>query len=90
MLMTRRVDAGYGSNLGLFGAARGMGLRMQEFARPLLVERQTFWLHLSRRSATPELVERLVKAVEALQRDGSIGRLYQRALQDFGDDAMPA
>ena len=90
MLMTGRVDAGYGSNLGLFGAARGMGLRMQEFARPLPVERQSFWLHLSRRSATPALVERLTKAVESLQRDGSIDRLYQRALQDFGDDAMPA
>ncbi|MDR7268738.1 ABC-type amino acid transport substrate-binding protein [Pelomonas saccharophila] len=90
MLMGRRVDAAYGSNLGLFGAARGLGLRMEEFARPLLVERQTFWLHLSRRSATPELIDRLTKAVESLQRDGSIARLYQRALLEFGDDRMPA
>ncbi|KQV60079.1 hypothetical protein ASC95_00945 [Pelomonas sp. Root1217] len=90
MLMGRRVDAAYGSNLGLFGAARGLGLRMEEFARPLLVERQAFWLHLSRRSATPELVDRLMKAVESLQRDGSINRLYQLALQEFGDDRMPA
>lgn len=89
MLMTRRVDAAYGSTLGLFGAARGLGLRMQEFARPVLVERQTFWLHLSRRSATPELIDRLSRAVDSLQRDGSIQRLYQRALQDFGDDRMP-
>lgn len=90
MLMAKRVDAAYGSNLGLFGAARGMGVRMQEFARPLLVERQTFWLHLSRRSATPALIERLTKAVESLHRDGSITRLYQRALEEFGDDRMPA
>jgi len=89
MLMGRRVDAAYGSNLGLFGAARGLGLRMQEFARPLVVERQIFWLHLSRRSATPELIERLAKAVDSLQRDGSITRLYQRALEEFGDDRMP-
>jgi polar amino acid transport system substrate-binding protein len=89
MLMGRRVDAAYGSNLGLFGAARGLGLRMQEFARPLLVERQTFWLHLSRRSATPALIERLTKAVESLHRDGSITRLYQRVLEEFGDDRMP-
>ncbi len=90
MLMSRRVDAAYGSNLGLFGAARGLGLRMQEFARPLVVERQSFWLHLSRRSATPELIDRLTKAVESLHRDGSISRLYQRALAEFGDDRMPA
>ncbi|WP_394409844.1 substrate-binding periplasmic protein [Roseateles sp. BYS78W] len=89
MLMGRRVDAAYGSNLGLFGAARGVGLRMQEFARPLVVERQTFWLHLSRRSATPALIERLTKAVDSLHRDGSITRLYQRALEEFGDDRMP-
>ncbi len=90
MLMGRRVDAAYGSNLGLFGAARGMGLRMQEFARPLLVERQAFWLHLSRHSGTTELIERLSRAAESLQRDGSIARLYQHALEEFGDDRMPA
>lgn len=90
MLMSRRVDAAYGSNLGLFGAARGLGLRMQAFARPFVVERQSFWLHLSRRTATPELIERLAKAVESLRRDGSIGRLYQQALDEFGDDSMPA
>jgi ABC-type amino acid transport substrate-binding protein len=90
MLMGRRVDAAYGSNLGLFGAARGLGWRMQEFARPLLVERQTFWLHLSRRSATAQLIERLAKAVDELRRDGSIARLYKRALEEFGDDRMPA
>lgn len=89
MLMSRRVDAAYGSNLGLFGAARGMGLHMQEFARPLLVERQAFWLHLSRHSGTPELIERLGRAVDTLQRDGSIARLYQRTLEEFGDDRMP-
>lgn len=90
MLMSKRVDAAYGSNLGLFGAARGLGMRMQEFARPLVVERQTFWLHLSRRRATPELIERLSKAVESLHRDGTINRLYQRTLAEFGDDRMPA
>ena len=90
MLMGRRVDAAYGSNLGLFGAARELGLRMAEFARPLPVERQTFWLHLSRRRATPELIERLAKAVEALQRAGEIARAYRQVLDEFGDDRMPA
>lgn len=88
MLMGQRVDAAYGSNLGLFGAARGLGLRMQAFARPVVVERQTFWLHLARSTATPALIERLAKAVESLHRDGSITRLYQRALEEFGDDRM--
>jgi len=89
MLMGKRVDAAYGSNLGLFGAARGLGVRMPGFARPLAVERQTFWLHLSRRTATPALIEKLAAAVDALQRDGTIARLYERTLAEFGDDAMP-
>lgn len=70
--------------------ASWVGRRMQTFARPLPVERQSFWLHLSRRSATQALVERLARAVESLHRDGSIDRLYQQALQEFGDDRMPA
>lgn len=89
MLMSRRVDAAYGSNLGLFGAARGLGVRMQAFARPVMVERQAFWLHLARRRATPELIERLARAVESLQRDGSISRLYERTLAEFGSEHMP-
>lgn len=90
MLMTRRVDAAYGSNLGLFGAARGLGVPMQSFARPVVVEQQSFWLHLARRRATPELIERLARAVESLHRDGSIARLYERALGEFGSEHMPA
>lgn len=90
MLMGGRVQAAYSSNLGLFGAARGLGVHMQAFAPPLEVERQTFWLHLSRRTATPALIERLARAVESLHRDGSITRLYQHALAEFGDERMPA
>jgi polar amino acid transport system substrate-binding protein len=89
MLLSRRVDAAYGSNLGLFGAARGLGVPMQAFARPVVVERQSFWLHLARRRATPELIERLARAVESLHRDGSIARLYERALAEFGREHMP-
>lgn len=89
MLMSQRVDAAYGSNLGLFGAARGLGIPMQAFARPLAVERQSFWLHLARRTATPDLIERLARAVESLRRDGSIARLYERALAEFGSEHMP-
>lgn len=89
MLMSRRVDAAYGSNLGLFGAARGQGVAMQAFARPVVVERQTFWLHLARQRATPELIDRLARAVESLHRDGSITRLYERVLAEFGREHMP-
>lgn len=90
MLRSRRVDAAYGSNLGLFGAARGLGVAMQAFARPVVVERQSFWLHLARRRATPALMKRLARAVESLHRDGSIARLYERALAEFGSEHMPA
>lgn len=84
------MDAAYGSNLGLFGAARGLGVAMQAFARPVVVERQSFWLHLARRRATPALMKRLARAVESLHRDGSIARLYERALAEFGSEHMPA
>lgn len=90
MLMSDRVDAAYGSNLGLFGAAHGLGLKMQAFAPPVQVETQAFWLHLARRTSTPARIERLAQAVESLRRDGSIERLYQSTLADFGNDRMPA
>lgn len=89
MLLGQRVDAAYGSNLGLYGAARALGHGPKEFARPQIVERQTFWLHLARSRATPELIARLAKAVESLERDGTLTRLYHRTLADFGDEGLP-
>lgn len=89
MLLSRRVDAAYGSSLGLYGAARALGHGLHAFAVPLMVDRQTFWLHLARSRATPDLTARLAAAVESLERDGTLARLYHRTLAEFGDDGLP-
>lgn len=78
LLFAGRIDAAFGSEFGLIGAAQRLQLPTETLAAPIPVGRQSFWLHLSRRSATPELIERLKKACDSLQSDGSIERIYKR------------
>jgi polar amino acid transport system substrate-binding protein len=85
MLFAGRVDAVFGSHLGLYGAAVRLGLPVQQFGPPIVLGSQTFWLHLSRKTATPERMEQLRQAVESLRRDGSIERIYRRYLVQAGE-----
>lgn len=78
MLVAGRVRAAFGSRLGLLGAAHRLDVPPDRLAPPLVVGVQDFWLHVSRKSATPELVEALHRAVESVQRDGSIEQIRRR------------
>lgn len=90
MLRAGRVDAIYGSSLGIFGAAQKQGVGSGEFSKPILLEGQHFWLHLSRKTATPELVEALRSGVEAAKRDGSIAKIWRRYSGVLNDDGASA
>lgn len=80
MLFAGRVNAVFGSHLGLYGAAARLGLPVQQFGPPIVLGTKTLWLHLSRKTATPERIEQLRLAVESLHRDGSIERIHRRYL----------
>jgi len=88
MLLAGRVNAIYGSNLGLYGAARRQQVRLREFSKPIMLESQVFWLHVSRKTATPPLLQALKNGVTAAQRDGSLDEIvkhYAALLKDEPD-----
>ncbi len=89
MVAAGRVKAAFGSRLGLLSAARRVGVAPDRFAPPLAVGSQDFWLHLSRKSATPELVDALRRGLESAQRDGSIEQIRRRYEAELlgGDDS---
>lgn len=78
MVAAGRVKAAFGSRLGLLGAAHRLEMRQDQFAPPLVVGSQDFWLHVSRKSATPELLEALRRGLESALRDGSIEQIRRR------------
>lgn len=78
MVVAGRVKAAFGSRLGLLGAAHRLGIRQDHFAAPLVVGSQDFWLHVSRKSATPELLDILRRGLESALRDGSIEQIRHR------------
>lgn len=88
MVLAGRVAAAFGSRLGLLGAVHQLQLPADRFAPPLLVGSQDFWLHVSRKTATPALLDALRRGLESAQRDGSIERIRRRyEAQLLGDMA---
>lgn len=90
MVLAGRVAAAFGSRLGLLGAVRQLQLPGDRFAPPLLVGSQDFWLHVSRKTATPALLDALRRGLESAQRDGSIERIRRRYEAQLLGDADTA
>lgn len=85
MLFAGRVDAILGSDLGIYGAAQALNRKVGDFSQPIPLEPQNFWLHFSRKTADPATMAALKKAVEKLQRQGAIERIWKKYLSK----AMP-
>jgi ABC-type amino acid transport substrate-binding protein len=77
MVAAGRVKAAFGSRLGLLGAAHHLGLA-ERFAPPLALGSQDFWMHVSRKTATPALIEALRRGLASAQRDGSLEQIHRR------------
>lgn len=75
MLMAGRVDGVVGPRLGLFFAAREVGVPAQAFNEPLHLSQTRSCLFLSKRSATPEKRKRLQKALDRLRSGSDLERL---------------
>lgn len=84
MLFAGRLDAAYGSHLGLMAAGRRLELPMHLLGPAIATGRQVFWVHVSRKTASPERVEHLKRTCEALKQDGSIERIYRQHLARYG------
>lgn len=78
MLLAGRVDAVLSTDYGIRGAALALGHSPAELAPPIPLEKQYFWLHLSRKTATPETVSALNAAVAKLQSSGDIARIQRK------------
>lgn len=78
MLLAGRVDAVLSTDYGIRGAALSLGRSPDELAPPITLEKQYFWLHLSRKTATPEIVSALSAAVTKLQNRGDIARIQRK------------
>ncbi len=80
MLFAGRVDALIGSDFGVLGAIRHLQRKPEDLGPTLPLEQQYFWLHLSRRVGDPAIADRLKTAVETLQQQGAIQRIWQTYL----------
>lgn len=83
MVMAKRLDAGIGSNVGLYFNATRAGIRPEQLAPPLVLSERSFYLHFSRKTADEETVAAVKEAVKRLQARGEIRKIIQKYLGDF-------
>ncbi len=75
MLALRRLDAGVGSSVGLFYGAYTAGVKPEELGIPLVLGSNEFILFFSKKTAKPEAIAKLKKAVGKLVASGEITQI---------------
>jgi ABC-type amino acid transport substrate-binding protein len=83
MLRLGRVDAGIGSSVGIYYNAQQLGIARDALSKPLVLGVRHFELHLSRKAATPELIERLSGAIARLQARNEIRKVVDQYLRGY-------
>lgn len=83
MLVAGRIDAGIGSNIGMYFSAQSAGIRPAELGTPLVLSSKDFILHFSRKTADPQTVQALKSAVDRLQKQGEIRKIIQKYVGDY-------
>lgn len=86
MLAHKRLDAGVGSNIGLYYSAHVAGIRPQELGEPLVLGRKDFILHFSKKNANPETTKALKSAVDKLIKRGEVKKIIRKYLGDYALD----
>ena len=91
MVMAKRLDAGIGSNVGLYFNAARAGIRPEQLAPPLVLSDKTFYLHFSKKTADDKTLAALSDAVKRLQARGDIRKIIKKYVGDFPlDYSKPA
>lgn len=90
MVQARRIDAGIGSNVGLYFNAKRAGIKPDELGPPLILSDKPFILHFSKKTADAETVAAVTAAVRRLQRSGEIRRIIHKYVGDFPWEARQA
>lgn len=83
MVVAKRIDAGIGSNVGLYFNAKRAGIRPDQLGPPLVLGHKTFTLFFSKKTADPEILNTLNAAAKRLQRTGELRRLIEKYVGDL-------
>ena len=86
LIRAGRIDAGIGSNVGLFYSAKSIGMSPKDLGHPLVLGHKNFILHFSKRNADKPTVQAVQGAVERLQKSGAIKAVLRKYLGDFAWD----
>lgn len=83
MIMVDHLDAGIGSNVGLYYSASKAGIKQADLGQPLVLSSKDFILHFSKKTADQKTMDALKAAVERLQKQDEIKKIINKYMGDY-------
>tara|TARA_R110002049_G_scaffold5290_13_gene37159 strand:+ start:70 stop:828 length:759 start_codon:yes stop_codon:yes gene_type:complete len=83
MLIRGRLDAGIGTNVGLYFSASKLGIKPEVFNPPLHLSAKDFILHFSKRNKNTKTKDALKNSVEKLKASGEIKNIVNSYMGKF-------
>lgn len=83
MVMVDHLDAGIGSNVGIYYSANKAGIKQESLSKPLVLSTKDFILHFSKKNADQNTIDALKAAVEKLQKQNDINKIINKYMGDY-------
>jgi ABC-type amino acid transport substrate-binding protein len=83
MMFAGRFDASIGSNVGLYYVAKEQGITPDQLGKPLILSKQDFILHFSKKNGDEKVMQALRTAVETLRKNGTIEKIIDKYMGGF-------
>jgi len=83
MLIRGRLDAGIGTNIGLYYNASKLGIKPEVFSPPMNLSSKEFLLHFSKINSNGKTISRLKGTVEKLKKNGEIKKIVNKYMGRF-------
>ena len=78
MVMAGHLDGGIGTAPGVYYTLLSIGVAIQRLAKPVVVDRITIFLYLSRNSATPKTIDLLQHAAKKVIDSGEVAKIIDK------------
>ena len=82
MLFAHRIDAIAGVSWGILFTACQYGYQQENFGTPLILNTDSGWLFLSKKTATDELMKKLKVITEKLIQNGDVQQIIDTYLKE--------
>ena len=90
LLKAGRLDALAGLDIGIYFAIKQLNYKKNDFSTPFIIRTLPVTMQITKKMATPELINKLNVSVTSMQKDGTIARILKKYVGDYYTYLIPS